>query len=131
VANVFAYYAVGLPMAYLICFHLRKGVDGLMIGIAFGSLTQVAALFSLIFVFEKYLYGAVVVRKDGEFMPVSLDESAHSTHGLQMGSLNSKGQQNGASVYSTLHPSVSNLSVDVTVDESSSEEQNDDNDFTV
>ncbi len=49
VANVCAYNGVGLRMAYLVCFRLHFGVDGLMMGIASGSLVQLIVLLTLIF----------------------------------------------------------------------------------
>jgi MATE family multidrug resistance protein len=126
-ANVFAYYAVGLPMAYLVCFRLHHGVDGLMMGIASGSLVQVFALFTMIFCFEDYLYGGAVVRKQGGFLPVSLDESAHSLNGeVEMQERDSSKEGNGSqkSVYSSLHfRHTNNVSVDVTVDDSDSEDR--------
>ena len=81
VANVIAYYGAGLPMAYALCFRLNRGVDGLIMGIACGSLVQVTVLFVLIFGFESYLFDSAVLHTHttGGFKPVSLDESTHDT----------------------------------------------------
>lgn len=152
-ANVFAYYAVGLPMAYLICFRLHHGVDGLMMGIATGSLVQVLALFTMIFCFEKYLYSGAVVRKEAGFAPLAMDESVHNSNsssnnsssaddGIELGKPRRGGDRDdardtgGKSVYSTLHysstsTSTSQVSVDVTVDESSSEGEHQGNDYSL
>jgi hypothetical protein len=56
-------YGVGLRMAYLVCFRLHFGVDGLMMGIASGSLVQVIVLMTLIFVFQAALTLCVKKRR--------------------------------------------------------------------
>ena len=40
VAILLAFYGVGLPMAYMLCFKAGCGVNGLLMGIATGSLTR-------------------------------------------------------------------------------------------
>lgn len=64
VANIIAFYAIGLPMAWFFCFTLKLGVNGLMMGIAFGTVFQVNVLAILIIVFESYMYSTVA---KGEF----------------------------------------------------------------
>jgi MATE family multidrug resistance protein len=64
VANIFAFYAIGLPAAWIVCFRLNFGVNGLMAGMAFGAVFQLAALLSVIFCFERYLFTAAI-RTDG------------------------------------------------------------------
>jgi MATE family multidrug resistance protein len=64
VANVIAFYGVGLPMAYFLCFRVGYGVNGLLMGIATGSLVQVTVLLVMIFVFEHYLFDTSVIEKD-------------------------------------------------------------------
>jgi hypothetical protein len=53
----------------------------LLLGIAFGSLFQVLALLTLIFVFEEYLYSKAI-STNNDFSPLTtsdLDSSTHST----------------------------------------------------
>ena len=56
VANVVAYYAIGLPMAWYLCFNCGLGVKGLMIGVVSGTLFQDAVMLILVFGFEDYVY---------------------------------------------------------------------------
>jgi MATE family multidrug resistance protein len=58
VANIFAFYVIGLPMAWVLCFQAGFGVNGLMMGIAFGTVFQVIVLVTIIFAFENYLYSS-------------------------------------------------------------------------
>ena len=51
-----AFYAIGLPVAWFLCFTCHFGVRGLMSGIAFGTLFQVVVLLVLILGFEGYVY---------------------------------------------------------------------------
>jgi hypothetical protein len=149
VANVCAYYGVGLPMAYLVCFKLHFGVDGLMMGIASGSLVQVMVLLTLIFAFQDYLYSSHLVHKEEAFQPLSMDESTHNSSTsegdrayaeVEMGTHVSRNGEGGAekSVYSKLHGAQvshgrhSDVSVDVTVDDSDSDQAgHEGNDYSV
>jgi hypothetical protein len=56
VANIVAFYAIGLPMAWFFCFNCNYGVKGLMSGIACGTLFQVIVLVFLIIGCEGYIY---------------------------------------------------------------------------
>jgi MATE family multidrug resistance protein len=60
VANIFAFYVIGLPMAWVLCFKAGFGVNGLMMGIAFGTVFQVIVLLTIIFGFENYLYSTAI-----------------------------------------------------------------------
>eukprot|EP01032_Pedospumella_encystans_P014245 gene14245-16375_t len=80
VANVIAYYGVGLPMAWVCCFVINMGVDGLIIGIAMGSLVQVTVLMTLILCFEKYLYDSNVIGKN-TFVALKSDDMDDTEHG--------------------------------------------------
>jgi hypothetical protein len=60
VANIIAFY-VRLPMAWILCFNLKLGVNGLMMGIAFGTLFLVIVLAVLILWFESYVYSPVTI----------------------------------------------------------------------
>jgi len=80
VANVIAYYGFGLPMAWVCCFVIKMGVDGLIIGIAMGSLVQVTVLMTLIFCFEKYLYDSNVIGKN-TFVALKSDDMDDTEHG--------------------------------------------------
>lgn len=59
VANVIAFYVIGLPMAWFLCFNCGFRVKGLMMGIAFGTFFQVVVLLVLILGFEEYVYSAL------------------------------------------------------------------------
>jgi multidrug resistance protein, MATE family len=61
-ANVVAFYGLGLPMAYVFCFETNLGVAGLIMGISTGSTMQVAIMFVLIFCFTSYIYDSSVVQ---------------------------------------------------------------------
>lgn len=65
VANIIAFYGIGLPMAWFMCFTLQLGVNGLMLGISCGTVFQVIVLLFLIFIKEDYIYSADVTRRDG------------------------------------------------------------------
>lgn len=41
ISNVIAFYVIGLPMSYYLCFHTSFGVNGLLAGLAFGVIFQV------------------------------------------------------------------------------------------
>ena len=90
IANIVAFYAIGLPAAWLFCFTLHYGVNGLMVGIAFGSSFQVVVLLLLIFRFESYVYTDVVNNTKGPtnkkgFERLSVvDDMDKSTSGLSM-----------------------------------------------
>eukprot|EP01033_Poteriospumella_lacustris_P000584 gene584-400_t len=60
VANIIAFYAIGLPMAWVLCFKTGFGVNGLMMGIACGTIFQVGVLVTIIYGFEEYLYSATI-----------------------------------------------------------------------
>jgi hypothetical protein len=79
-ANVIAFYAIGLPCAYYICFTWGMGVRGLMMGISIGTLFQISVNLSLIYGFSDYLYKPIIAVKDGS--QESIDESNNeSLHG--------------------------------------------------
>ncbi len=88
VANLIAFYGIGLPMAWFFCFTLHLGVNGLMLGISCGTIFQVAVLVTMILFFESYVYSSdlsVEKRVDG-FEPVrtSDDYGENSNHGIAM-----------------------------------------------
>lgn len=58
VANLIAFYIIGLPMAWLVCFKMGYGVNGLMLGMAFGTSFQVTVLVVMILFFEPYIYSS-------------------------------------------------------------------------
>lgn len=86
VANIVAFYAIGLPMAWFFCFTTDLGVNGLMMGIAFGTTFQVTVLVSLIFVFENYLYSGNLAKEEPAvmFQPLRDREEDESNHGIAM-----------------------------------------------
>lgn len=63
VANIIAFYAIGLPMAWTLCFKTGLGVNGLMMGIACGTIFQATVLLTLIFGFEKYMFSGTIIRE--------------------------------------------------------------------
>jgi MATE family multidrug resistance protein len=63
VANIIAFYAIGLPMAWTLCFKTGLGVNGLMMGIACGTIFQATVLLTLIFGFEKYMFSGTILRE--------------------------------------------------------------------
>lgn len=95
VANVVAFYAIGLPMAWVFCFSLGYGVNGLLTGLAFGTVFQVVVLVSMIFGFESYVYSTDIPasqmldasRERKGFQKVKLDEDEESRHGIVMNTL--------------------------------------------
>lgn len=92
VANIIAFYGIGLPMAWFFCFTLHLGVNGLMLGIAFGTMFQVTVLVVMILFFESYLYSTdlPLSQTNEGFQPVKLDEDEVSQHGgIAMNPLNS------------------------------------------
>jgi MATE family multidrug resistance protein len=61
VINVVAYYGVGLPLAYLLCFHWHYGLNGLLLGITTGgSLLQCIVLVACIYNFERFMYSVAI-----------------------------------------------------------------------
>jgi MATE family multidrug resistance protein len=65
ITNVIAFYGIGLPMAWLLCFREGLSVNGLLLGIAFGAGTQCFALLVMIFYYEDYIYANSVKTKEG------------------------------------------------------------------
>jgi uncharacterized membrane protein (DUF485 family) len=61
VLNVVAFYVIGLPMAYILCFKTNFGVNGLVSGISIGAAFQVSVLLFLIIVKENYVFSAELV----------------------------------------------------------------------
>lgn len=62
--NVFAFYALGLPMAWAMAFRYKYGVIGLMMGISFGVIFQVIALVYLIKFRENYIFSSSIINHD-------------------------------------------------------------------
>jgi MATE family multidrug resistance protein len=56
VANVVAFYGIGLPAAWLFCFTCGFGVNGLLLGIGVGTSFQVAVLLVLLTRYENYVF---------------------------------------------------------------------------
>ena len=61
VANLVAFYAIGLPMAWVVCFRLDFGVNGLLIGLSFGTLFQTCLLLYYIYYRESYIFSSKVL----------------------------------------------------------------------
>lgn len=60
VTNFIAFYVIGLPMSYLICFNMHVGANGLLMGIGFGTSFQVAILLYYIYRREDYMFTATI-----------------------------------------------------------------------
>lgn len=60
IANVIAFYAIGLPMSWHICFIMKMGVVGLIMGLSFGACFQTVVLLILIFCFPDYVFSVVL-----------------------------------------------------------------------
>lgn len=60
VANVIAFYAIGLPMAWVMSFRAGFDVNGLMMGISFGSGFQVIVLIYLIKCNSNYIFSTIL-----------------------------------------------------------------------
>jgi MATE family multidrug resistance protein len=58
--NVISFYVIGLPMAFLLCFHTVLKVNGLMMGIAIGASFQVTISIFLIFLRESFVFTASI-----------------------------------------------------------------------
>lgn len=54
--NLFCYYCLGLPVAWLLCFHMEMGVGGLLLGISLGAASLSCVLVMLIFVRESWMF---------------------------------------------------------------------------
>ena len=65
-SNIFAFYVVGIPMAYFVCFRLKFRVAGLMIGLSVGTLLQTCFQVSLILFKEDFIYSKKLVTERGE-----------------------------------------------------------------
>ncbi len=70
VANIVAFYGIGLPMAWFLCFTAHLRVNGLMMGIAVGTLFQVVVLVALILGFERYVYSSHIASALPHSVPV-------------------------------------------------------------
>jgi MATE family multidrug resistance protein len=58
-ANLFAFYALGIPASWFLCFKLGFGVSGLMIGISAGTLFQSVFLLYIIFFKESLIFTGI------------------------------------------------------------------------
>ena len=56
IANLFAFYVLGLPMAWVCCFTWKWGVNGLLVGISLGTIFQSTFLMGAIFFRECYIF---------------------------------------------------------------------------
>jgi len=60
VTNVFSYYLLGLPCAWLLCFNAGWNVKGLMMGLSVGTVAQSAALWFMIFYQADFMFTLTV-----------------------------------------------------------------------
>lgn len=58
-ANVFSYYLLGVPLAWLLCFRVGMGVGGLLLGISLAAVTQCVVLMGLIVFCEGWMFAPV------------------------------------------------------------------------
>ena len=64
--NLFSYYCVGLPVAWLLCFRIFLGLGGLLLGIALGATAQSLILVGLILAGENWIFQATVTQENGD-----------------------------------------------------------------
>lgn len=60
ICNVIAFYALGLPAAYVACFVYHADVPGLIMGISAGTFFQVGVLLFMIFFCPNYLFTTII-----------------------------------------------------------------------
>ena len=78
ITNFIAFYVIGLPMSYLICFNMRVGANGLLMGIGFGTSFQVAILLYYIYRREDYMFTATIKDEDAHMSRSNSDENENS-----------------------------------------------------
>lgn len=54
--NIIAFYAIGLPMAWFLCFSLGMGVRGLLLGVTFGTVFQATSLAYLLIFAQDHIF---------------------------------------------------------------------------
>tara|TARA_A100001015_G_scaffold110318_1_gene122414 strand:- start:743 stop:2398 length:1656 start_codon:yes stop_codon:yes gene_type:complete len=69
VTNLFAFYGLALPTAWLLCFNANLRTTGLMLGISCGTATQSAALTYLIYRKEGYIFRSQLDAAGGSGVP--------------------------------------------------------------
>jgi Na+-driven multidrug efflux pump len=74
ITNVIAFYALGLPCAWLMCFELGFGVHGLMIGILLGSSFQTAVLLYFVLFRDAYVFRRLVTSGTTRGIAISGEE---------------------------------------------------------
>ena len=65
ITNLFAFYGLALPVAWVLCFNAGLGTTGLMIGISCGTSTQSASLTYLIYGKEDYIFRSQLSAGEG------------------------------------------------------------------
>ena len=79
IANLAAFYIIGLPMAWLICFVFKWGVNGLIIGLSFGTLFQATLLTFYIFFRQNQIFKEKLIKADEVIEnPISFIKSDNS-----------------------------------------------------
>lgn len=66
ITNIFSFYVLGLPCAWLLCFNGKFRVPGLMVGISAGTAFQVASLSFLIYRRPDYIFQTQIKGENGE-----------------------------------------------------------------
>jgi MATE family multidrug resistance protein len=86
IANLGAFYVVGLPLSWLFCFHFHLGQSGLFLGLTCGVGIQLIVTTSCIFIFEDYLFTASLRTKEFELVRSEepVDEVGDVLHMLEM-----------------------------------------------
>ena len=70
VTNIVAFYVLGLPCAWILCFRYNLGVQGLMTGILVGSSFQTAVLLYFVLFMDSYVFTALVKECGSSLSPV-------------------------------------------------------------
>ncbi len=73
ITNIIAFYIIGLPSAYYLCFHQKMRVPGLMIGISVGTSFQVFCLVYMIHYKQDYLFQLATIKKDGNDCDIDIN----------------------------------------------------------
>jgi MATE family multidrug resistance protein len=68
IGNLVAFYAIGLPLAWMFCFKMKLSVAGLLLGMCGGVSIQLVISFILIYFYQNYLFTRMVdTKKEGGF----------------------------------------------------------------
>jgi MATE family multidrug resistance protein len=99
VANVIAFYIVALPLAWVLCFNVKMGITGLMIGISMGCSLQSGIVTFLIFCRQETIFRELA---PGVISTVEEEETDDIGGGYTSGAIDDEEQGGGGGVKSVL-----------------------------